>query len=118
MASRETLLTRTFVEAADTLVRDFDVVDFLTTLATRCTDLFDATEAGIMLADRSGGLRLLASSSQAMRHLEVFELQHSEGPCIDCYRTGEAVASEDLGADLHRSGDPLGAQRSLRRLIR
>ena len=102
MASREALLTRTFVEAADTLVRDFDVVDFLTTLAARCTDLFDATEAGIMLADRSGGLRLLASSSQAMRDLEVFELQHSEGPCIDCYRTGDRVVSEDLGADLHR----------------
>lgn len=102
MASREALLTRTFVEAADTLVRDFDVVDFLTTLAARCTDLFDATEAGIMLADRSGGLRLIASSSHAMRHLELFELQHSEGPCIDCYRTGEPVASEDLRADLHR----------------
>ncbi len=102
MESREALLTRTFVEAADTLVRDFDVVDFLTTLAARCTDLFDATEAGIMLADRSGGLRLLASSSEAMRHLEIFELQHSEGPCIDCYRTGDPVASEDLGADLQR----------------
>jgi len=102
MTSRETLLTRTFVEAADTLVSDFDVVDFLTSLAARCTDLFDATEAGIMLTDHNGGLQVIASSSHTMKRLELFELQHSEGPCIDCYRSGDPVTSEDLGADLHR----------------
>ena len=102
MPSREALLTRTFVEAADTLVSDFDVVDFLTTLAARCTDLFDASDAGIMLTDAAGGLQVVASSSHAMRRLELFELQHLEGPCIECFRSGIVVASEDLGADLDR----------------
>jgi GAF domain-containing protein len=102
MPAREALLTRTFVEAADTLVSDFDVVDFLTSLATRCTELFDATEAGIMLTDQSGGLQVVASSSHTMKRLELLELQHSEGPCIDCYRSGGPVTGEDLSAELHR----------------
>jgi len=31
-----------------------------------------------------------------MRVLELFELQAREGPCLDCYRTGEAVVNHDL----------------------
>src|SRR3954453_13298103 len=96
MPGREALLTRTFVEAADTLVSDFDVVDFLTSLAARCADLFDASGAGIMLTAPGGGRQVVASSSHAMKHLELFELQHSEGPCIDCYRSAQPIASEDL----------------------
>ena len=88
MAAREAQLVRTFVEVADTLVADFDVVELLTSLANRCVELFDASEAGLLLADRTGGLRVIASSSTAMADLEVFELQHYEGPCIDCFRTG------------------------------
>ena len=30
----------------------------------------------------------MASSSEAMRVLELFELQAKEGPCLDCYRSG------------------------------
>ena len=57
-------LAQTLVELADTLVADFDVVDFLHTLALRCTELLDAAEAGLMLADQRGGLRVVASSSE------------------------------------------------------
>ena len=93
---RETTLARTLVELADTLVADFDVVDLLTLLADRCVDLLGAAAAGIMLAAPGGDLRVMASSSEAMRLLELFELQAQEGPCLDCYRTGVPVASDDL----------------------
>ena len=102
MALRESLLARTFVEIADTLVVDFDVVDFLTMLSARCVELFDADEAGLMLANSAGGLQVAASSSRSMNHLELFEIQHNEGPCIDCYRTGELETSEDLQLELDR----------------
>ncbi len=94
--SEEQLLSRTFVELADTLVKDFDVVDFLITLAQRCAQLVDASEAGIMLAVPEGGLKVVASSSERARLLELFEIQNREGPCLDCFRTGKAVAVEDL----------------------
>jgi GAF domain-containing protein len=93
---REAFLARTLVELADTLVDDFDVVELLMLLTDRSVELFDVSTAGIMLATPDGELKVVASSSEAMRVLELFELQSQEGPCLDCYRTGEAVVNQDL----------------------
>lgn len=95
---REALFARTLVELADTLVADFDVVDLLSLLAERCVEVLDVGAAGLMLASPEGDLRVIASSSEAMRVLELFELQSREGPCLDCYRTGEPVINHDLSA--------------------
>lgn len=92
-------LTQTLVELADTLVADFDLVDFLHTLANRSVELLDASEAGLMLADQRGGLRMVASSSERARLLELFEIQNEEGPCLDCFKSGVAVVEEDLEAN-------------------
>jgi hypothetical protein len=89
--SREAILVKTFVELADTLVADFDVVDLLTLLADRCVDVLDVGAAGLMLVAPDGELRVMASSSDAMRVLELFELQAQEGPCLDSFRTGDQV---------------------------
>jgi GAF domain-containing protein len=92
---RETLLARTMVELADSLVDDFDVVDLLTRLTDRCVEVLDVSTAGLILAV-DGELRLMASSNEAMRILELLELQAEEGPCMDCYRTGALVVHPDL----------------------
>lgn len=96
MDNRETWLAQTFVELADTLVDDFDVVDFLSLLAARCRELFEASEVGFLLADHAGNLRVLASSSERLRLLELFELQNEEGPCFECYRTNQPVINQHL----------------------
>src|SRR5688500_10313591 len=93
---REALLAQTLVELADTLVDDFDVVDLLTLLADRCVEVLDVSAAGLMLAAPEGDLRVVASSSEGMRLVELFELQAQEGPCPDCYRTGEPTLSDNL----------------------
>ena len=93
---RETLLARTLVELADTLVDDFDVVELLTLLADRCVEVLDVAAAGLMLAAPEGDLRVVASSSEEMRLVELFEIQSQEGPCPDCYRTGEPSLSPNL----------------------
>jgi hypothetical protein len=90
---------RSVAEMADTLVDDYDVVDLLTGLADRCVSLLGVTAAGVMLASPGGSLGLVASSSETMRLLELFELQAQEGPCLDAFRTGERVEHQDLEAE-------------------
>lgn len=89
--TREQRIAEIFVELADTLVDDFDVIDFLYILAQRCTELLDVAAAGIMLVDPHGTLRVAASSVEQARLLELYELQTDQGPCLDCYRTGQQV---------------------------
>lgn len=93
---REVLLARTLVDLADTLVDDFDVVELLTRLVGRSVEVLGVSAAGLMLVAPEGDLRLAASSSEAMRVVELFELQAQQGPCLDCYRTGEPVVNQDL----------------------
>src|SRR6266545_1190392 len=69
---REDLISRTFVELADTLVDAFDVVDLLTLLVDRCVEVLDVSAAGLMLVAPEGDLRLAASSSETMRIVELF----------------------------------------------
>src|SRR3984957_12707657 len=93
--AREATLARTLVELEDTLVADFDVVELLTLLVDRCVEVLEVGAAGLILAAPDGDLRVMASSSEAMRVLELFELQSEEGPCLDCYRTGQPVVNQN-----------------------
>jgi GAF domain-containing protein len=93
---RESLLERTLVELADTLVDDFDVVDLLTLLTERCVEILDISEAGIMLASPDGDLGVMAASTESVRLLELLEVQAEEGPCLNCFRLGETVVQTDL----------------------
>ena len=96
--TREADVVQSLFEIADTLVDDYDVVDMLTGVADRCVSLLGVSAAGVMLASPAGGLGLVASSSEAMRLLELFELQTQQGPCLDAFRTGEPVGEQDLQA--------------------
>jgi transcriptional regulator with GAF, ATPase, and Fis domain len=93
------LLSETFVELTDTMVADFDVIDFLQVLTDRSAQLLDVSAAGLLLADQRGELRVVAASSEAARLLEVFQLELGQGPCLDCFRSGRAVTATDLGTD-------------------
>lgn len=85
------MLARAFVRLADTLASDFDIVDFLQSLSADSVEILGAEAAGVMLADARGGLRLIASSDERMRLLELFELQGEQGPCLDAFATGRPV---------------------------
>jgi transcriptional regulator with GAF, ATPase, and Fis domain len=94
---REQRITQVFIELADTLVDEFDVVDFLRTLAEVSVELLDVDAAGLMLADTNGVLQVMASSDEQVELLELFELQQNEGPCPECFTTGAPVVNVDLG---------------------
>lgn len=92
-------LVDTFVELADTLTDDFDVIDFLHLLAARSVELLPVDAAGLLVVDNQGQLRLVASSSEQVRLLELVEHQYDEGPCLDAFRLRHAVTVADLNCD-------------------
>lgn len=99
---RERDVTRAFVELASSLANGHDVVDLLHELTEDCAALLDVASAGLLLADSRGVLHVLAASSQMALHLEAFQLQRDEGPCLDCYRTGVPVSVPNLDDDKQR----------------
>lgn len=95
-------LTDIFVEVADTLVEEFDLIEFLSTLVSHVVDVSDTAAVGLLLADQEGHLQLMAASRESARLLELFVLQNDEGPCRDCYTTGKVVMVPDLDATQER----------------
>lgn len=94
----EQRLTQVFVELADTLVDEFDALDFLATLTDRSVELLGADAAGVILKDLRGGMQVVAATSHRVKLLELFELQNDEGPCLDCVQSGESVVNVDTVA--------------------
>ena len=96
------LLSNTFVDLADTMVADFDVIDFLHLLTDRSVALLGASAAGVVLANPRGELRVAAASTEEAGLLELFQLQNDQGPCLECFRTGRPVTAADLAGPAPR----------------
>ena len=95
-------LAEVFVEVADTLVVDFDIVDFLQMVTTRSADMTRAEAAGLLLANERNQLHFMAASQESVKLLELFQLQSEEGPCLDCFRYGAPVSNADLSQATER----------------
>ena len=89
-------LSKIFVEVADTLVDDFDLLDFLHMLTDRTANLVGASTVGLLLADQRGRLQFMAASDENTMLLELFQVQNEEGPCLDAYHTARPVINADL----------------------
>ena len=89
-------LAEVFVEVADTLIDDFDVIEFLEMLTIRTADMSHAASAGLLLVDAHGQLQFMAASQESVKLLELFQIQNEEGPCMECFRNGAAVVNTDL----------------------
>jgi hypothetical protein len=96
--TREHAVTAAFVSIANSLVQGYDIVDLYSGLTRSCVSVLDIGAAGLLLADRSGVLQVVTASSEAAHSLELFMLQSKEGPCLDCFVSGAAVAVDDLAA--------------------
>jgi GAF domain-containing protein len=89
-------LADVFVELADTLVDDFDVIEFLMTVAHRTAELIGDADVGILLGDQRGHLQFMAGSNEDVTQLELFQVQVHEGPCLDAVRDGQPVVNAEL----------------------
>jgi GAF domain-containing protein len=94
--SRESKIVSTFVTLADTLITGFDIVELLHTLVVECTELVGSEAGGLMLADSSGELQLVASTSEAAELVEIMQLGAGSGPCIECFTSGKPVVVDDI----------------------
>lgn len=99
MSTTDRRVREVFIELADTLVDDFDIIEVLDRLAVRCSELLGVSACGILLADPQGVLNLIAASTAEARLVELTQLQNLEGPCLDAFRSGHAVQGADLSTD-------------------
>jgi GAF domain-containing protein len=91
-----------FVEMADTLVDDFDLVDFLHHMTDHTAAISGSSSVGLLLGDEHGRLNFMAATSTGAEHLELYQLQTREGPCVDSVRSGQPVVVTDLHQATHR----------------
>jgi len=96
MSASDRRVREVFIELSDTLVDDFDIIEFLDRLAARCSELLGVSACGILLADHHGVLNLVAASTEQARLVELTQLQNHEGPCLDAFATGRPVQAGDL----------------------
>jgi GAF domain-containing protein len=89
-------LATIFVEVADTLVDEFDLLDFLHMLTDRARSVVGAAATGLLLADVRGNLEFMAGSDENVRLLELYQLLAHEGPCLEAFQTGRPVINVDL----------------------
>jgi GAF domain-containing protein len=89
-------LADVFVEFADTLIDDYDVIEFLLIVTNRTAELIGASDVGLLLADQRGRLQFMAASNEDVKRLEIFQVQVDEGPCLDAFQTGRPVVNADL----------------------
>ena len=97
--TREERINDAFVRVAGTLVDSYDVLDLLSTLMNTCTDLLGVQAGGILIADGSGQLELVASTSEEAEIVEIMIVAAGAGPCVDCFTTGKVVSVADIEAD-------------------
>lgn len=97
VSERDVRLARYFVALADTLVDDFDVVDFLDGLVSACVEVLGVKAVGLLLIDQRGSLQVVASSNEEMDMLELLQLERDNGPCIECVRSGNAISLPVIG---------------------
>jgi GAF domain-containing protein len=91
-----TQLSELFVDVADTLVDDYDLLDFLHELAVKAATVSGAAAVGLVLTDHRDRVRFVASSNESARLLELFAIQTDEGPCLECVTSGLPVVNADL----------------------
>jgi transcriptional regulator with GAF, ATPase, and Fis domain len=99
-----TTASQAFIDAAAAIVQQDDVADILVRLLGDCAELTNAGAIGLLVKDRHGRLEILSATSHQAVELELYELQHDTGPCIDAARDGVPLSVRSPGEVTERWG--------------
>ncbi|MCS6586945.1 GAF and ANTAR domain-containing protein [Curtobacterium flaccumfaciens pv. flaccumfaciens] len=83
----------------DVLDPALDVLDATDRIIDLCVQCTSATEASIVLADGTGALHVVASTSARCSDVEELQVEANEGPTLDSYRTGRTIDAGNLSAE-------------------
>ncbi|MDC0765353.1 GAF and ANTAR domain-containing protein [Streptomyces sp. HD] len=100
--NRERQLAQAFVALSDTYAAEFDPLQLFHRLVHTCRDLLDADAAAVMIADARGSLKSMATTDEEAAFAALLQVQNGYGPCMDCYRTGQAVSVPDIAVEFGR----------------
>lgn len=95
-------VSEAFADLVEATVGEFDVHELLQSLVDQCVRVLGVAASGLMLAGRSSDLQMMVASDQRAEFLELFQVQHEEGPCVEAYRSGQAIVAEAPGGGLDR----------------
>ncbi len=73
--------------------------DSLQRVVDACTQMFDITGSGLMLADEHSELRYAVYTDPTSRLLEHAQMETGEGPCVDTFVHDALTATPDLSTD-------------------
>ncbi len=95
-------------EATAALVDHADVAHSLDRLLLGSLEALGVHAAGLLVREGAGGsVELLASTSHRTDQLELFELQHEAGPCVEAIQT-DATVSAGTVEEVRRRWPPVG----------
>ncbi|MFJ4423348.1 GAF domain-containing protein [Streptomyces bobili] len=100
--NRERELAQAFVDLADTYASDFDPLVLFSRLVHTCRGRLEVDAAAVMIADGRGTLKTMAATEDGAAFIELLQTQTGRGPCMDCFRTGEARGIPDITAERDR----------------
>lgn len=92
--ARERGVTGAFVELAAHLVAESDLVVLLGVLTARSAEILDVAAAGVLSREPDGRLRVLAASTEEATLLELFQVQKTQGPCLDSLASGSVIEAD------------------------
>jgi diguanylate cyclase (GGDEF)-like protein len=87
-------------EFARTMLTDFPIQRILDHLVERIVEIMPITAAGVTLISAGLDPRYIAASNDSALRFEKLQTELGEGPCLEAYHSGEAVAVADLHSEV------------------